>query len=249
MQITVVVPTYNEAENLPHLVEGLFALPLEALQVLVVDDASPDGTGQVAGHLAALHPGRLAVLHREGKKGLGTAYLDGFQQALDADAGAGVGAIAQMDADLSHPPELLLELVEALSSCDLAIGSRYVAGGSVDRTWPVWRKGLSAFGNIYARTILRLPIRDVTSGFKLWRRDALQGLPLGRVRSNGYAFQVEMTYLAYRKGFRIQEIPFYFPDREWGRSKMSFQIQFEAALRVWQLLVEYRDLGARPGHR
>ena len=245
MQITAVVPTSNEAGNLPGLIESLAALPLEDLRVLVVDDASPDGTGQIADELARQDPGRVSVLHRERKMGLGTAYLAGFQHVLET----GAEAIAQMDADLSHPPELLLEFVEALRSCDLVVGSRYVPGGSVDRSWPLWRKGLSAFGSLYAHTILRLPVRDLTSGFKLWRRSTLLGIPLQRVSSNGYAFQIEMTYLAHRMGYRIRELPFYFPDREWGRSKISFAIQIEAALRVWQLLFEYRDLEARSEHQ
>jgi dolichol-phosphate mannosyltransferase len=132
--------------------------------------------------------------------------------------------------------------MEVLQTCDVAMGSRYLPGGGVDRRWPLWRKGLSAFGNFYARLILRLPVRDATGGFRIWRRETLQGMPLARVRSNGYAFQVEMAYLAYRLGFQIKEVPFYFTDRRWGQSKMSFRIQREAAIRVWQLLVEYRGL-------
>lgn len=238
MQITVVIPTYNEAENLPKLFSALFSLPLEKLRVLIVDDHSPDGTGQLAENLAQEYPGRVSVLHRPGKMGLGTAYITGFQHALKQ----GAQAIGQMDADFSHPPELLIRLYETLQSCDVAMGSRYVPDGAVDERWPLWRKGLSAFGNFYARTILNLPVRDATGGYRLWRRETLLGMPLGRVRSNGYAFQVEMAYLAYRLGFTFDEVPFYFADRRWGHSKMSYKIQVEAAWRVWQMRFEYRYL-------
>lgn len=238
MQITVVVPTYNEVENLERLVSTLFDLPLADLQLLIVDDNSPDGTGELADKLVDFYNGRLAVLHRPGKAGLGTAYIQGFNLALTR----GAEAIAQMDADFSHPPEKLVEMANALDSFDIVAGSRYVPGGAVDERWPLWRKGLSAFGNIYARTILRLPLRDVTGGYRLWRTGVLRKMPLDRVRSNGYAFQVEMIYLANCLGCKIKEIPIYFADRRWGQSKMSFQIQREAAIRVWQLLFRYRDL-------
>lgn len=237
-QLTIIIPTYNEAQNLPVLVHGLFGLDLPKLRLIVVDDNSPDGTGKVADQLADRHPGRIDVLHRAGKLGLGTAYTQGFQHALQA----GAEAVGQMDADFSHPIEKIPLLLHALGSFDIAIGSRYVAGGSVDLQWPLWRKSLSAFGNFYARTILRLPLRDVTGGFRIWRREALQALPLDRVRSNGYAFQVEIAYIAHRLGFNTTELPIYFADRQWGKSKMSLRIQREAALRVWQLLWEYRDL-------
>jgi len=238
MRLTVVTPTYNEAENLPKLIRELFSLPVPELSVLVVDDNSPDGTGEVAEELASSYSGCVSVLHRSGKLGLGTAYIDGFRRAL-AD---GAEAVVQMDADFSHPPELILEMIAALNDCDVAMGSRYVPGGAVDESWPFWRKWLSSFGNYYARTILRIPVRDATGGYRLWRRETLQGMPLERVRSNGYAFQVEMAYLAWRLGYSFREIPFYFADRRWGQSKMSFQIQREAAIRVWQLLLEYRHL-------
>ena len=238
MQLTVVIPTFNEAENLPGLVSALFGLPIPELGLLVVDDHSPDGTGEIAEQLSQAHPGRLVVTHRAGKLGLGSAYIFGFSQALEA----GAQAVAQMDADFSHPPDKLVDLMEALRSCDVAMGSRYVPGGSVDENWPLWRKSLSAFGNWYARLILGLSIRDVTGGFRLWRRETLLGMPLERVRSNGYAFQVEMAYLATRLGYRFLEVPFYFADRRWGHSKMSARIQREAALRVWQMRFEYRHL-------
>lgn len=242
MHPTVVIPTYNEAENLPKLVSALFDLPLEALSILVVDDNSPDGTGQLAEELTSKYPGRLSVIHRMGKLGLGTAYIRGFRLAIEA----GAQAIAQMDADFSHPPVKLVELMEALESCDIALGSRYVPGGSVDVRWAIWRKALSALGNIYARTILRLPIRDATGGFKVWRVEALKGMPLERIRSNGYSFQIEMSYVAHRLGYKFKEVPFYFADRQWGDSKMSFDIQREAAVRVWYMLYEYRRLRPPP---
>lgn len=238
MQLTVVTPTYNEAENLPKLVFALFDLHLPSLKLIIVDDNSPDGTGNVADELSQANKGRMRVIHREGKQGLGTAYIHGFQAALSD----GADAIAQMDADFSHPPELLLELVDVLKECDVAMGSRYVPGGAVDRNWPGWRKSLSSFGNLYARLILRLPVRDATGGYRMWRRETLLGMPLEKVRSNGYAFQIEMAYLAYRLGYTFKEIPFYFPDRCSGTSKMSFRIQREAAIRVWQMLIEYRNL-------
>ena len=238
MQLTVIIPTFNEAENLPKLVSVLFALPIEVLKILVVDDNSPDGTGRLAEELAQSYPGRLGVLHRAGKLGIGGAYLQGFRYAI----AAGAEAVGQMDADFSHPPEKLPVLLETLQSCDVASGSRYVNGGKVDVSWPLWRKSLSAFGNFYARTILSVPLRDVTGGFRVWRSETLSGMPLESIRSNGYAFQVEMAYVAYRLGYTFKEIPIYFADRRWGLSKMSFRIQREAALRVWQMLYEYRRL-------
>ncbi|KPL82385.1 glycosyl transferase [Thermanaerothrix daxensis] len=240
MRLTLVIPTYNEAENLPLLAETLFALPLPDLRLLVVDDASPDGTGQIAEGLNERWPGRVRVLHRPGKLGLGTAYIQGFRLAMEE-----ADAVGQMDADFSHPPAKVVELVTALETCDLAIGSRYVPGGSLDERWPFWRRWLSGFGNAYARVILGLPVRDATGGFRLWRREALERLPLERVRSNGYVFQVEMAYLAYLHGLRIREIPIHFADRRWGQSKMNLRIQIEAAYRVWLLLRQYADLRHR----
>lgn len=239
MKTTFVIPTYNEAENLPKLARNLFALPLENLCILVIDDASKDGTGEIAESLKKEFPGRLDVIHRAGKLGLGSAYITGFNHLLAGDS----DAIGQMDADFSHEPKKILELSQALESCDVAIGSRYVPGGALDRNWPFWRKWLSGFGNLYARTILSLPIRDTTGGFRLWRRKTLAAMPLERVRSNGYIFQVEMAYVAHKLGFQMKEIPIYFAERQRGQSKMSLGIQLEAALRVWSLPGQYRDLG------
>lgn len=238
MNIRLVIPTYNEAENLPKLVSALLSLPDLDIHLLIVDDNSPDGTGKIADELSASYPGRVDVLHRAGKLGLGSAYIQGFQWCL----AHGAEAIGQMDADFSHPIEKIREMAETLSACDVVIGSRYVKGGSLDERWPFWRKALSNFGNFYARTILGLPIRDVTGGFKLWRSETLADMPLDRVKSNGYVFQVEMNYVATRLGFRFKEIPIYFADRRWGKSKMSFRIQVEAAVRVWRLLGLYPDL-------
>ena len=237
MRITVVTPTYNEAENLPKLVSALFSLPLD-LRILVVDDNSPDGTGRIAAALALQYPDRVDVLHRPGKMGLRSAYLNGFQRVMDSDA----QALVQMDADFSHDPSVLLNMAKLLESYDLILGSRYIAGGSVDDRWPLWRKSLSAFGNFYARAILDFPLHDVTTGYRMWRRETLQQLPMERIQSSGYVFQVEMAYLAYCLDFNIEETPIYFPDRQWGKSKISFKIQTEAAIRVWQVRWAYRDL-------
>jgi dolichol-phosphate mannosyltransferase len=241
VKLTVVIPTYNEAENLPKLFSALFDLRIAGLSVHIVDDNSPDGTGQLAEELASQYPSQAAVLHRSGKLGLGTAYLNGFEAALKT----GAEAVGQMDADLSHAPEKLLELLLALEGCDVALGSRYIPGGSLDERWPLWRRGLSRFGNLYARAILGTPVKDMTGGFRIWRRETLLGMPLQRVRSNGYAFQVEMIYLAHLMGFTSKEVPIYFSDRRWGKSKMSSRIQLEAAQGVWLMRFRYRDLTGR----
>jgi dolichol-phosphate mannosyltransferase len=202
MKIAVVIPTYNEKENLPKITQQIMSLPLD-LKLLIIDDNSPDGTGLVAEGLAKQYQGRFSVMHRTGKLGLGTAYISGFKNLLGTDA----DVIGQMVADFSHPPEKLIEMAEALENADIAEGSRYVPGGSLDEKWPLWRKWLSGFGNDYARTILRLPIRDVTGGFRLWKRETLAEMPLDKVKSNGYVFQVEMAYISHKMGFRFVEIP------------------------------------------
>ena len=237
MRITVVTPTYNEAENLPKLVSALFSLPLD-LHVLVVDDNSPDGTGEIAEELVKQYPGRIDVLHRPGKMGLRSAYLNGFQKILDGET----QAIVQMDADFSHDPAALVQMAELLKTKDVVLGSRYTEGGSVDQQWPLWRKSLSAFGNFYAKTILGLPLHDVTTGYRMWRRETLNQMPFERIHSNGYVFLVEMAYLAHCLEFKIGESPIYFADRRWGKSKMSLKIQAEAAMRIWQVWWNYRDL-------
>jgi dolichol-phosphate mannosyltransferase len=241
MPITmVVVPTYNERENLPLLVEALLALPVPDLQMLVVDDQSPDGTGQLADDLATQHPGRLHVLHRAEKAGLGPAYRAGFRYAMSL----GADYVVQMDCDFSHNPKYVPELVAvAGKGADVVLGSRYAKGGSVDHDWPFYRKLLSWFANrVYVRTILRLPVNDATGGFRLWKAPVLIGIDLDQVRSNGYVFQVEIAYLTDKLGYRMEEVPIYFPERQRGTSKMDMRIQIEAAIRVWQIWWRHRKL-------
>ena len=235
----VVIPTYNEADSLPALTRELFGLGLPDLQVLIVDDASPDGTGEIAEQLRADHPGRLHVIHRPGKLGLGTAYITGFRYALDQ----GANAIVQMDADFSHSPTYVPILLSHLDQYDVVVGSRYVPGGRLDERWSWWRYLLSWWANsVYTRWILGIQVRDATAGFKAWRRQALEGIDFSRVRSNGYVFQVEMAYVAEKLGYRVLEIPIYFEDRRIGKSKMSVPIKLEAAWRVWELRRRYRHL-------
>jgi len=236
-KVMVVIPTYNEAENLPAMVAELLALDMPSLEILFVDDNSPDGTGQVADGLAQQHSGRVHVLHRPGKMGLGTAYLTGFRYALDH----GAALVVQMDADFSHSPRYIHELVEATQDCDVVIGSRYVSGGRLDERWSWWRYFLSWWANsIYTRLILGLRAKDTTAGFKCWRRATLEGIGLDRVRSNGYVFQVEMAYLTEKLGYRFREIPIYFEDRRIGQSKMTVPVKIEAALRTWQIRWRHR---------
>jgi len=232
--VVVVLPTYQEAANLPVIVEALFDLPLPGLRLLVVDDNSPDGTGRIAEELAD-HYGRnrLAVVHRPGKEGLGRAYIDGMSRAIRS----GAEFVVQMDSDLSHGPEYLPGMLGTLLSAnaDVVIGSRYVVGASVGAEWPWYRKALSAFANAYVRLLLRLGIRDVTAGYKLWRASALTGIDLASVRSNGYSFQVEMNYRALLRGMKIVELPIHFSDRTEGESKMSLKVQMESAIMPFKL--------------
>ncbi len=237
MRIGLVIPTYNEAKNLPDLVSTLSRLPLD-LRLLVVDDNSPDSTGKIAENLSAANGYRLEVLHRPKKMGLGSAYIQGFRYFLSQK----VDAVGQIDADFSHDPTAMIAMVKKLGSSDLVLGSRYVRGGSVDERWPPRRKYLSVWGNLYARHVLGFSYQDATTGYRLWRSDTLQRFPLDRIQSNGYFFQVEMLYLAHRLGLVISESPIHFSERRYGKTKMSFKIQAEAALRVWQLPYIYRDL-------
>jgi dolichol-phosphate mannosyltransferase len=239
MSVTVVIPTYNEADNLPRLVEALLGLPLADLRLIIVDDSSPDGTGAVAERLAQAHPGQLSVIHRPAKSGLGTAYLAGFRQALEQ----GAEAVVQMDADFSHSPQYVPELIAHLKDYDVVVGSRYVPGGKLDQRWGMGRYLLSWWANsIYTRLMLNVKVRDATAGFKAWRRETLLGLGLDRIHSNGYVFQVEMAYVTERLGYRTLEIPIYFEDRRIGRSKMSVRVKLEAAWRVWEVRWRHRRL-------
>jgi dolichol-phosphate mannosyltransferase len=238
--VTVVLPTYDEAASLPAVVTGLFALPLPSLRILVADDNSPDGTGAVAEELAARYgPDRMTVVHRPGKEGLGRAYVDGMTRAM----AAGADFVVQMDADLSHDPRYLPQMLGTLLStaADLVIGSRYVPGASLAREWPWYRKALSAGANGYVRVLLRLGLRDVTAGFKLWRSSALEAIGLASVHSNGYSFQVEMNYRAVRGGLKIIEIPVHFAERSAGRSKMSLAVQLESVLMPFRLRARGRE--------
>jgi dolichol-phosphate mannosyltransferase len=242
MKLTVVLPTFNEKENLTRMIESLLALQVPAdLSVLVVDDNSPDGTGQIADDLAAQYEGRVSVIHRAGKLGLGTAYVEGFHWALEH----GAEYVMQMDCDFSHDPKYIPQMIDLSQTCgcDIVIGSRYIKGGSVDETWSVGRKLLSWWANsIYVRMILRTHVKDATGGFRLWKRDVLEGMDLSQLRSSGYVFQVETIYVAEKLGYTDEEVPIYFADRKAGRSKMSFRIQLEAALRVWQVWMRHRHL-------
>jgi dolichol-phosphate mannosyltransferase len=238
LKITVITPTYNEAENLPKLVSALFSLPLD-IHLLIVDDNSPDGTGDVANKLTKEYPNKIEVMHRPGKMGLRSAYLNGFQKIIE---NSNTQAVVQMDADFSHDPKALVEMSKLLETYDIVLGSRYVTGGAVDKDWPLWRKYLSAFGNFYAKSILGLSFHDVTTGYRMWRSDVLRQIPFEHIYSSGYVFLVEMIYLAHCLEFKIGESPIYFADRRFGKSKMSFKIQLEAAMRIWQVLWNYRDV-------
>jgi dolichol-phosphate mannosyltransferase len=232
-RITVVVPTYNEKDNLPKLVDQLLALPLEGLRILVVDDNSPDGTGEVADKMAAETPEHVGVVHRTVKDGLGRAYITGMTRALED----GADIVVQMDADLSHPSSVIPLMIETLRTTDagVVLGSRYVAGGQVAAEWPWHRRALSAWANFYVNAILRLRVRDATAGFKAWHAATLRAIDLETIRSNGYSFQVEMNYRAVRAGKSIAEVPITFSERAEGVSKMSLKVQLESALTPWRL--------------
>ena len=234
MKTLIVTPTYNERKNIHELVSTLFELNPD-FHILVVDDSSPDGTGEIVKELQA-DCANLHLLSRNEKTGLGSAYIAGFNYALERD----YEAVVQMDADMSHDPKDVPLLIEAIENADLAIGSRYLSGINVVN-WPLQRLIISYGANIYTRLVTRLPVRDATGGFKCWRREALEAINLNGVRSQGYSFQIEMTYRAWLKGFRITEIPIIFVDRTVGESKMTRSIMLEAAimiprLRIWKLL-------------
>lgn len=240
----VVIPTYNEAENIRQMTEALLGLNIPTLRVLFVDDESPDGTGQIADELAAQYPGRVHVMHRTGPRGLGRAYVDGFRWALAHEA----DYIIQMDCDFSHSPSYIPQFLEFIQDYDVVVGSRYVKGGKTDERWGVGRWLLSWWANsVYTRLLLGCKVRDVTAGFKCWRRETLEGIDLSRIRSQGYVFQVEMAYVTERLGYRVLEIPIYFEDRRIGRSKMTVPVKIEAALRTWEVRWRHRHL--RPSDR
>lgn len=225
----VIIPTFNERENLPRLVPLVLAQD-DRLDVLVIDDASPDGTGAVAEDLAA-ESRRVHVMHRQGKLGLGTAYIAGFRWGLER----GYAWLFEMDADFSHDPAHLPQLLDALQTHDVVIGSRYLEGRVTVVNWPIARLLLSYFANVYARTITGVPLWDATAGFKGFRREVLETIALDRVESEGYSFQIEMNLRIWKRGFRIKEIPIVFVDRTTGESKMSKRIIREAVWRVWKL--------------
>lgn len=235
--LTIVVPTYNEADNLPGVVRVLTALPLDNLSILVVDDNSPDGTGELADKLAAQlnadKPGRMHVLHRTGKTGLGSAYIAGMTRAVEL----GAEYVVQMDADGSHPADAIPGMLGTALATDagVVVGSRYVPGGSVDESWSWRRKALSAWANFYVNAILRVRVRDVTAGFNLWRSDTLAAIGLDTIRSGAYGFQVEMKYRAKEAGNAMVEVPIHFTERAAGESKMSLSVQLESAIRPWQI--------------
>ena len=238
MSIIVVIPTYNEIENLPLMVDALLGLGIDALSVLVVDDNSPDGTGKLADEIAKDDP-RVSVLHRPEKQGLRPAYIAGFKKAL----AMGAEYIIQMDCDFSHQPKYIPQMLAAIKDHDVVIGSRYVKGGSVDESWHFLRKALSMWANrIYTPAILGLPVKDATAGFRVWTRETLQRIDLDNIQSNGYIFQIEMSYVASLLGCRFVEVPIHFPDRARGQSKMSLKIAAEATLRTWDLKWHYRSM-------
>ena len=236
MRPLVIIPTYNERESLPQVVEGLLAHP--DVRILVVDDASPDGTGAIADALAARHPARISVLHRSGERGLGRSYIDGLRAALATDA----THICQMDADLSHNPADIPRLLAAASDAELVIGSRYVPGGRIEN-WPLRRRLLSRYANLYIRTITGLETHDNTSGFRCWTRGGLARMPLDRIESDGYAFLVELNWEARRAGCRIAEVPITFVERRTGASKLSGRVLLESAILPWALAGRARSAG------
>jgi dolichol-phosphate mannosyltransferase len=227
MHVLVVVPTFNERETIEPLVEQILA---NDYRVLVVDDGSPDGTGALADRMAARFPGRVEVLHRSGKRGLGRSYVDGFSRAV----AAGADLVCQMDADFSHDPKYLPDLVAAAADADLVIGSRYLYGISVVN-WPLRRLALSTLANRYIRLVTGLGVKDCTAGFRCWRRQTLERIPLERIVSDGYAFQVEMLFEAASRGCRVVEVPIVFVERRQGTSKLSRGVMLESLLMPWRL--------------
>ncbi len=224
LKVAIVVPTYNEVETLPILIKKVLELNIKGLGFIVVDDGSPDGTGNIADRLADEFAGVFIVLHREGKQGLGTAYMAGFQAALDA----GAEQIIEMDADLSHPPEVLNGLISELDNADVAVASRYIPGGGVDPEWSWGRQQISYWGNVGIRMMLGLTVKDATAGFKSFRRTSLESIGIDRLKLNGFGFQAEVAYRCQQAGMKVVEHPYVFMERTAGQSKMSFGIVVEA---------------------
>ena len=238
MKTLVLIPTYNERENLPLLVPEVLAVP--GTEVMVIDDQSPDGTGQLAEGLAQRFPGRIRVLHRTGRRGLGVSYLDGFRHAVGSDA----DLVVQMDADRSHDPQYLPAMIAAAGSADLVVGSRYTHGISVVN-WPLRRIILSSFANAYIRTVTGLRVRDCTGGYRCWRREALARLPLDRIVSDGYAFLLDVTFMAAHAGLKIRESSIIFVERRQGASKLSSGVLLESLLTPWKLVMRHGRVKAR----
>ena len=230
-RILVVTPTYNEADNIERFTSSVLAQGAE-IDMLIVDDNSPDGTGAILQKLQAANP-RIHLIQRPRKMGLGTAYVEGFRFAIANH----YDLVFEMDADFSHNPEELPRFLSKMETCDLVIGSRYISGVRVVN-WPMRRLLLSYAANVYTRVITRMPVKDATSGFKCFRRQVLEAIDLSKVRSNGYAFQIEMDFKAWHKGFRVSEYPITFVDRQSGVSKMSRKIVYEAAFMVWKLKLQ-----------
>lgn len=231
-KIFIVLPTYNEKENISELINELFTLNLPRLYILVVDDNSPDGTGEIVENLKLKYT-NLQIIHRSEKKGLGTAYVEGFKKALSQ----GADLIFEMDADFSHKPEYILDFLESAREYDLVLGSRYVKGGKIEN-WKILRRLISRFGNIYAQVILGLPIKDLTGGFKCYHKRVLKDMDFDNLSSIGYNFQIETTYKSYKKGFKIKEIPIVFTERKLGESKFNFKIILESFFKVILLKIK-----------
>ena len=239
MKTLVLIPTYNEKDNIPILVTELMSIP--GVSVMVLDDQSPDGTGKVADELGVTFPGRVQALHRTGQRGLGVSYLEGFHRAINSD----YDFVCQMDADLSHDPKYLPEMIaQAAAGADLVIGSRYLNGISVVN-WPLRRIILSSCANFYIRTVTGLHMRDITTGYRCWRRESLAKLPLDRIVSDGYAFLLDVTFMAADAGLRIVESPIIFVERRIGASKLSSGVLIESLFTPWKLIMRHGRIKAR----
>lgn len=227
-KVFIIIPTYNEKDNIEPLIRKILSLNINNLKIIVVDDSSPDGTGEIVEKIKENEP-RLEIVHRSGRMGLGTAYIEGFKKALNS----GAEYIFEIDADFSHDPLAIPFFLEKIIQVDLVLGSRYVWGGKI-KNWNLFRRLISYLGNLYARFILSLPFKDLTGGFKCYKRGVLEAIDLEKLDSEGYVFQIETTYFAYKKGFKIKEIPIIFTERKQGRSKFNIKIFLEA---FWKVLV------------